>query len=418
MIVFALILSMVPAALAAGSASLTGPSVVRAGDTITLSFSAGGGIYGGSGSVSFDSSQLTLQGYSQSVGGSWAVEFNGNNFVFYDNSMASPINGSTVIFTATFKVSDNLATGTGISVTASGVTLSDGDQDMNAGSPTYSATIAAPLSDNCDLASLKVSNATIYPDFSPNVTEYSASVPFEVSDLYLSAEADHPGAQVSVDNPTLISNATTAVRITVTAETGDTRTYVIYVSRDRDPNYVESSNANLSGLSVEGYELSPAFDTDVEQYYVWVPYERETVTLYAEAEDGLASVSVDSDVALDPGRRTDIPVTVTAENGTERVYTVSVVRAPAPEDVEKYLSCGHDLEPEPTEPVTEPATEPVTEPVTEPEPTAEPEPVPEEPSGSMLLIACILCALLGAAVGAGVVVLILKKKHAASRAEV
>ena len=30
---------------------MSGPSVVRAGDTITLSFSAGGGIYGGSGSV-------------------------------------------------------------------------------------------------------------------------------------------------------------------------------------------------------------------------------------------------------------------------------------------------------------------------------------------------------------------------------
>ena len=186
MIVFAFVFSMVPAAFAAGSASLTGPSVVRAGDTITLSFSAGGGIYGGSGSVSFDSSQLTLQGYSQSVGGSWAVEFNGNNFVFYDNSMASPINGSTVIFTATFTVNSGLTTGTGISVTASGVTLSDGEQDMNAGSPTYSATIAEPLSDNCDLASLAVNNATIYPDFSPNVTEYSASVPYEISDLSLS----------------------------------------------------------------------------------------------------------------------------------------------------------------------------------------------------------------------------------------
>ena len=417
MIVFAFVFSMVPAAFAAGSASLTGPSTVRAGDTITLSFSAGGGIYGGSGSVSFDSSQLTLKGYSQSVGGSWAVEFNGNNFVFYDNSMASPINGSTVIFTATFTVNSGLATGTGISVTASGITLSDGEQDMSAGSPTYSATIAAPLSNNCDLASLKVDNATIYPDFSADVTEYSASVPYEVSDLYLSAEADHPGAQVSVDNPTLVSNATTAVRITVTAETGATKTYVIYVSRDRDPNYVESSNANLGSLYVEGYDLSPAFDTDVKQYYVWLPYERESVDLYAEAEDELASVSVGSDYVLEPGRRADIPVTVTAEDGTEQVYIVTVVRAPAPEDVEKYLSCSHDLEPEPTEPVTEPATEPVTEPVTEPEPTEEPEPVPEEPSAPSLILIAILCALAGAAVGAGVVILVQKKKQSAPQTE-
>ena len=60
-----LLLGMIPTALAAGSASMSGPSTVRAGDTITVSFSAGGGILGGSGSISFDSSVLTLQKYSQ-----------------------------------------------------------------------------------------------------------------------------------------------------------------------------------------------------------------------------------------------------------------------------------------------------------------------------------------------------------------
>ena len=149
LIVIALLACFVPAVSAAGSASMSGPSVVRAGDTITVSFSAGGGIYGGSGSVSYDSSQLTLQGYSQAVGGSWAVEFNGNSFVFYDNSMASPLSSSTTIFTATFAVKPGVATGASVSVTASGVTLSDGQQDIGAGSPSRSTTIAAPLSGNC-----------------------------------------------------------------------------------------------------------------------------------------------------------------------------------------------------------------------------------------------------------------------------
>ena len=123
LIVAVLLVSLAPAAFAAGSASMSGPAVVRAGDTITVSFVAGGGILGGSGSVSYDASKLTLKGYTQIIGGSWAVEFSGDNFVFYDNSMASPINGSTTIFTATFTVNAGLATGTAISVTASGVTL-------------------------------------------------------------------------------------------------------------------------------------------------------------------------------------------------------------------------------------------------------------------------------------------------------
>ena len=96
---------------AAGSASLSGPGTVRAGDTITLNFSAGGGIHGGNGSISYDSSQLTLQGYSGALGAPWAVEFSGNNFVFYDNSMESPINGTQTIFTASFQVSSSVKPG-------------------------------------------------------------------------------------------------------------------------------------------------------------------------------------------------------------------------------------------------------------------------------------------------------------------
>lgn len=418
LIVLALVASLAPMAFAAGSASMSGPSVVRAGDTITVSFSAGGGIYGGSGSVSFDSSQLTLQGYSQSVGGSWVVEFNGNTFVFYDNSMASPINGSTTIFTATFQVNSNLATGTAVSVTASGVTLSDGQADIGAGSPAYSTTIAAPLSDNCKLASLKVANATISPSFSAGQTAYSASVPYEVSSLEVTATAEHPGATVSIGDTYLYENATTAVKVTVTAENGATRTYVIDVYRPRDPNYVESDNCNLSDLWVEGFVLSPAFSVDVTKYYVWLPYETETVTVGAETEDSKASVSVAGDITLEPGKGTDIPVTVTAENGTEQVYTVTAVRAPAPENVEQYLNCSHDLEPEPTEPVTEPVTEPEpTEPVTEPtEPVEEPA---AEPAGTAWWTV-VLAAVLGLAVGvgAGVCALLFVQKRKAAAAQV
>ena len=87
-VIILLLMAMAPAALAAGSASMSGPGTVRSGDTIQVSFYAGGGILGGSGSVSYDSSQLTLQGYTQVIGGSWVVEFSGNHFVFYDNSMA------------------------------------------------------------------------------------------------------------------------------------------------------------------------------------------------------------------------------------------------------------------------------------------------------------------------------------------
>ena len=66
---------------------------------------------------------------------------------------------------------------------------------------------------------------------------------------------------------------------------------------------------------------------------------------------------------------------------------------------------------EPTEAVTEPEV------TTEPEPTEEPEPVPEEPSASALMLVAVLCALAGAAVGAGVVILVQKKKQSVPQTE-
>ena len=176
LLVAVMLLAMLPVyAFAAGSASVSGPDVVRAGDTITVRFQAGGGIYGGNGSVSFDSNQLTLQSYSASLSAPWAVEFAGNSFVFYDNSMAAPISGTQTIFTATFQVSASLEPGTNVSVSFNGITLSDGQSDTGVGTKTYSVTIAEPLSNNANLKSLTVSNAEISPAFSADTTiHYSA----------------------------------------------------------------------------------------------------------------------------------------------------------------------------------------------------------------------------------------------------
>lgn len=422
LLAMALVVSFAPGAFAAGSAWLSGPSVVRAGDTITLTFSASGeGLMGFTGYLSYDSLQLSIQEYSTSMGGGWMLKMDGNQFVIRDTLQETPINGSATVFSVAFKVNDNLPAGTGVTVTASGVTLSDGQADTDAGSPSYSVTIAEPLSGNCNLATLDVSNATISPAFSGGVTEYSASVPYEVSTLSVAATAEHPGAQVSIGDTYLYEAATTPVKVTVTAENGAAKTYTIYVSRPRDPNYVESDNCNLSDLWVEGFVLSPAFAVDVDKYYVWLPYETETVTVGATTEDSKASVSVDSSVLLEPGKGTDIPVTVTAENGNQKVYVVTAVRAPAPEKVEQYLNCPHEIEPEPTEPPTEPVTEPeptevpteTTEPVVEPE---------EEPEGKtvawwMLILAGVLGIALGAGLGVGLMCLQKKKKTTAAESE-
>ena len=373
---------------ASASASLTGPGTVRAGDTITLTFNLNGsGIFGASGTLSYDSSQLTLTGTSQKIGDGWAVEFNGNNFVAYDNNLAKPINSNTALFAATFKVG-NVATGTAIKVSYTSVTASDGNADANIGTVSYSATIAAPMSTDNNLKSLTVSNATISPAFSAGTTNYTAEVPFEVSKLNVSATANDSKAKVSVNSPNLTPNGTTKVTVTVTAENGSTKTYTISVKRAQDPNYTASSNNDLSGITVDGFLLSPVFSAENTKYIIWLPYETETVTVKGTAADSKASVTVEGGSALKAGQDNEIKVICTAENGTQKIYTVIAKRAAA-----------HDGSVDPTEPATEP-TEPSV-PVTQP--TEPQEPTEIEKSGGVsagvVIIIAILCLAGGAAGG-------------------
>ena len=392
-----LMLPITALAVSAG-ASLSGPGTVRAGDTITLTFNlSGSSIYGASGTLSYDSSQLTLSGTSQKISSPWAVEFNGNNFVAYDNNLTNPINSSKALFTATFKVSSSLAVGTTIKVSFSGVTASDGSADASLGTVTYSATIAAPLSTDNTLKSLTVSNTTISPAFNSSTTSYTASVPYEVSKLDITATANDSKAKVSIDNPTLAVNGTTKVTITVKAENGSTKTYTISVKRAQDPNYVPSGENNLSSITVDGFLLSPVFSAENTKYVIWLPYETESVTIGGTAADSKASVKVVGGDSLIAGADNEIQVICTAENGTEKVYTVIAKRAAAHDATEPDETNPEETEPEETQPeeTIPPASEPVETPT-------------EDPNGVAAWVV-VLVSVLCLGIGAGTGILVDKK---------
>ena len=344
-----LLLLPITAFAVSGSATLTGPDTVRAGDTITLTLNLSGkDIYGAEGVLSYDKNVLELKEMKQKVGGDWVVEFNGNNFVAYDNNLSKPISSKTAVLTVSFKVK-NVAVGTNIKVSYNNLVVSDGSNEMGLGTVSYSVKTAAPKSKDNALKSLTVSNATISPKFSAGTTSYTAEVPFSVSKLDIKAQANDSKAKVSIDSPNLTPGGTTKVTVTVTAENGDKKVYTISVKRAQDPNYVPSGNNSLSGITVDGFKLSPVFSAENTSYVIWLPYETENVTVSGTPADSRASVRVEGGENLKAGADNEIKVICKAENGTEKVYTVIAKRAAA-----------HGSTNEPTKP-TEPAQTP-TEP--------------------------------------------------------
>ena len=122
-----------------------------------------------------------------------------------------------------------------------------------------------------------------------------------------------------------------------------------FVERDIAYAQITSNDANLAdsgGLAITGQpgdvaaKITPKYDTDVTEYTARIPYSATGVTVTAvERDTGNATITYSHpdadtgtagrqiDLSARGGMKTDIRVTVTAEDGTTRkVYTITVYR--------------------------------------------------------------------------------------------
>ncbi len=116
-----------------------------------------------------------------------------------------------------------------------------------------------------------------------------------------------------------------------------------------------SANANLSSLTLSAGTLSPNFTAARTNYTVSVPYETDKITLYTKLSDAKAKVNLSSNPTnLNVGANT-IKVTVTAQNGSQKIYTVVVTRreqgatdtppvTPTPDNPYQTVISGKDYE--------------------------------------------------------------------------
>lgn len=87
----------------------------------------------------------------------------------------------------------------------------------------------------------------------------------------------------------------------------------------------KSNNNYLKSFGVEGYNLSSEFNKDNGDYSVTVPYDTKEVKVIYEKEDDKASISGDEGVKSVSVGENKFTITVTAENGEQRNYTVNVI---------------------------------------------------------------------------------------------
>ena len=139
----------------------------------------------------------------------------------------------------------------------------------------------------------------------------------------------------------------TLFRITVTAEDGETKNeYHVTVHRQEKEEEEKpelSADASLLSLTPASGTLTPAFDPDVYEYSLTVPFEVTTMTFTAEAPAG-ATYRVNRKNLGAGGSDTLFRITVTAEDGeTKKEYHVTVHRSEKEEEEKPELSADASL---------------------------------------------------------------------------
>ena len=198
-----------------------------------------------------------------------------------------------------------------------------------------------PPSPDAKLSSLDVNPGPLQPVFSSDTLGYTVDVAFNVSSVTVTAAPQNASATMTING--VVTNAgqalpitlqpagfSTIITIVVTAANGGQNSYVVTVNR--------ALNNSLQNLIVSPGTLSPAFTASATSYTVDVDSGVNSVTVTATLQDTNATMTINGQTTTSgqartitplngPGLGTLITIVVTAPNGSQKIYFVTVNRA-------------------------------------------------------------------------------------------
>ena len=397
-------------AVTANASLVASSTTVEAGQTVSVILNVSGdNIHGATGRLIYNKDFLTLQKVER-VLSTWDVSVTNNVLYAEDTKMNTPVNGTRTLCRFTFKVSSNAQQGNKLTLSLGNLSLSDGNRDYLLSTQSVTLTVKGAQSADNKLSSLTISDVTL--NFSPNLTEYDAEVPYSVSQVTVNAAAADAGATVTIRyNGVAVSDGVVNLRegssnyisVEVKAANGSTRTYNVQVTRAKagtaEPPFSStppvsseppvssqplSDNNLLKNLSVSG--LTIGFSPKRTEYDANVDHSVKTVTVLAEAQDPNAKITlkyngatVNGDTITLRDGANYIGVVVQAENGTTKTYNIEIRRS---KDTSSEPSSSEPVSSEqpPSSSEVPPSSE---EPTSSDEPSSSDEPVSsDEPSSS------------------------------------
>ncbi len=176
------------------------------------------------------------------------------------------------------------------------------------------------LSMDNTLSSLKIAQAALSPEFSPNQLTYTATVPYEVERVALTAQTNSPEARKVIRGTSDLKVGENAITVTVTAEDGSVREYRITLIRQEMPETTPGEGGET--------EETPGMDE-------------------SDSQDATSEMAPDDSTA-DEGQETTLEMTPEESTPEETTSTETIIDPPATEPqggmvVETNAEKGWDL---------------------------------------------------------------------------
>ncbi|THF81724.1 RCC1 domain-containing protein [Cohnella fermenti] len=284
----------------------------------------GSTLYGqlGEGSISFRATPVLLSDFPSNDADLTDLQIDGTSVDGFSSDDAGPyavnVPNATTSVSVTYETSNEEAT----------VALTGGS-DLAVGDNAVTATVTAPngstksyeiivhrISISAELTDLQIDGTTVAGFASGNVGPYAANVPSTTTAVGVTYTLSDSAASAIVTGGTDLMLGANDVTVEVTAEDGTMKmTYEITV-------YRQSGDGSLTDLQVNGTTVEGFDSDDVGPYEVTIAGATSVNVTYTKL-DASASVVVVGDTGLTVGANT-VTVTVTAEDGTVKVYEITV----------------------------------------------------------------------------------------------
>lgn len=187
-------------------------------------------------------------------------------------------------------------------------------------------------SSNKSLSSLSIEGVEISPSFDEDITQYTAKVDGDVTELKINAKAENSKAKVIVEGNKNLTEGDNVIKIKVTAEDETTRTYFITVTVGE--GIVTDNSLKLSELKIERVNFEGNFNPDTYNYQLSLNSYVDKLDITATPSKADATVEIIGNQDFKEGKNT-VTILLTSADGKETATYQIEVEVPAGLEIEE-----------------------------------------------------------------------------------